>query len=72
MPRIHRDHNSRILAEPADDGQHPPQLLFDWHRHGAGAGGLAAHINQIRTVGDHRQPVRDGPIRGRVSAAVGK
>ena len=55
-------------ASPSTTGQDAPQLLLDADRVGAGAGGLAADVEDRRALGGQPAAVVDG-LRGVVERA---
>ena len=60
---VHR-HDRAGRGELAHDGHDPAQLLRGLDPGGAGPGGLAADVEQVRAGGPQRQPVLDGVGRG--------
>ena len=45
---INRNQGLRLAAELLDDGDHALNFLFEWDAVGAGAGGFAADIEDVR------------------------
>lgn len=59
-------------GERADHGQHPAQFLGLVHPGGAGAGGLAADVDQVGSGGHQVEAVLDGGLRVEPLPAVGE
>jgi hypothetical protein len=62
----------RAAGEPLEDRHDAPQLLGLADRLGAGAGGLAADVENVGSLGRQPPAVGDGGLRIRPRAAIGE
>jgi hypothetical protein len=59
-------------GKPLDDGQHAPELLLLAHRLGAGAGGLAPDVDDVRALRHELHTVLDGGVSIKEQPSVGE
>ena len=70
LGRVDADRHRAARRERPHDRHHPPQLLLERDRRGAGAGGLAADVEDVRALRREAQPVFHGGAGVEEGAAV--
>ena len=72
LQRIDADRNLDLSPQGFDHRNHPVQFLLGGNSPRIGAGRLSAHVNDVRTLSDHGEPLLDSSVPFKKTAPVRK